>query len=83
VRALSKEPNDILVMTTCKCREHGTNLVMTRTWFEEQLANKIQQGVRQERERILKLLQEQADGYLIDPYYIEPIIALIKAGSDD
>jgi hypothetical protein len=53
---LSKEPNDILVMTTCKCREQGTNLVMTRTWFEEQLQNKILQGVKQERERVLQIL---------------------------
>ena len=44
-------------MTTCKCREHGTNLVMTRTWFEEQLANKIQQGAKQERKRIIELLK--------------------------
>jgi len=57
VRALSKEPNDILVLTTCKCREHGTNLVMSRTWFEEQLANKIEQGVKQERKRIIELLE--------------------------
>jgi len=54
---LTKEPNDILVMTTCKCREHGTNLVMSRTWFEEQLQNKIQQGVKQERNRVLDLLK--------------------------
>ena len=44
-------------MTTCKCREHGTNLVMSRTWFEEQLQNKIQQGVKQERNRVLDLLK--------------------------
>ena len=55
---MSKEPNETLVMTTCKCREHGTNLVMTRTWFEEQLQNKIQQGVKQERKRIIELLME-------------------------
>jgi hypothetical protein len=54
---LSKEPNGVLVMTTCKCREHGTNLVMTRTWFDETLRGKIEQGVRQERERIIKLLE--------------------------
>jgi len=78
---LSKEPNGVLVMTTCKCREHGTNLVMTRTWFDETLRGKIEQGVRQERDRIIELLHEQADGYLIDPYYIEPIIALIKGES--
>jgi hypothetical protein len=32
---------------------------MTRTWFEEQLANKIQQGIKQERKRIIELLQGQ------------------------
>ena len=53
---MSKEPNETLVMTTCKCREHGTNLVMTRTWFEERLKNKIEQGVKQERKRIIELL---------------------------
>ena len=79
---MSKEPNEILVLTTCKCREHGTNLVMTRTWFEEQLANKIQQGVKQERDRVVELLKEQADGYLIDPFYIEPIIALVKGETE-
>ena len=56
MKLLSKEPNETLVMTTCKCREHKTNLVMTRTWFEEQLENKIQQGVKQERKRIIALL---------------------------
>jgi len=54
---LSKEPNDILVLTTCKCRENKQNLVMSRTWFEEQLANKIEQGVRQERYRVIQLLK--------------------------
>jgi hypothetical protein len=54
---LSKEPDGVLVMTTCKCREHGTNLVMTRTWFDETLQGKIQQGVKQERERILEILE--------------------------
>lgn len=57
MRLLSKEPNETLVMTTCKCREHKTNLVMTRTWFEEQLANKIQQGINQERKRIIELIE--------------------------
>jgi len=61
VRLLSKEPNETLVMTTCKCREHKTNLVMTRTWFEEQLANKIEQGVKQEQERIIQVLEKAKD----------------------
>ena len=57
MRALSKEPNDTLVMTTCNCRENTKNLVMTRTWFEEQLQNKIKQGARQERKRIIELIE--------------------------
>lgn len=57
MKKLSKEPDGVLVMTTCKCREHGTNLVMTRTWFDETLQGKIQQGINQERERILELLE--------------------------
>jgi hypothetical protein len=58
---LSKEPDGVLVMTTCKCRENGTNLVMTRTWFEEQLTNKIEQGARQEQERIIQVLEQAKD----------------------
>jgi hypothetical protein len=50
------EPNGTLVMTTCQCRENNKNLVMTRTWFEEQLQNKIQQGRILEHERIVELL---------------------------
>jgi hypothetical protein len=30
---------------------------MTRTWFEEQLQNKIEQGVRQEQQRIIELIE--------------------------
>ena len=45
-------------MTTCKCRENNTNIVMTRTWFDETLQNKIEQGVRQEQQRIIELLEE-------------------------
>jgi hypothetical protein len=44
-------------MTTCKCRENNTNIVMTRTWFDETLQNKIEQGVRQERKRVLEILE--------------------------
>ena len=44
-------------MTTCNCRENTKNLVMTRTWFEEQLQNKIKQGARQERKRIIELIE--------------------------
>lgn len=54
---MHKEPNDVLVMTTCKCRENTTNLVMTRTWFQEQLASKIAIGVEQEQKRIMAILE--------------------------
>ena len=50
------EPNGTLVMTTCQCRENNQNLVMTRTWFEETLQSKIDQGAKQEQERIVALL---------------------------
>jgi hypothetical protein len=56
---MSKEPNETLVMTTCKCRENTKNLVMTRTYFNEMLENKIAWGAKQERERIIALLQER------------------------
>ena len=69
---MHKEPNDVLVMTTCKCRENTTNLVMTRTWFQEQLASKIGIGVEQERERIIELLENN------DHYSVDWLIALIK-----
>jgi hypothetical protein len=59
---MCKEPNGTLVMTTCKCRENTKNLVMTRQYFEETLANKTQAAVRQERERILKLLNNIIEG---------------------
>ena len=87
MRALSKEPNDILVLTTCKCRENNSNLVMTRTWFEEQLANKIEQGARQERERITAILSKTVDEYSADKRLIEAAvvsnaISEIKAGNE-
>jgi hypothetical protein len=31
---------------------------MTRTWFDETLQNKIEQGVKQEQQRIIELLFE-------------------------
>lgn len=52
-----KEPNGTLVMTTCKCRENTSNLVMTRVWFEEQLQSKIAQGKALELKRILGILE--------------------------
>jgi hypothetical protein len=68
---MSKEPNGVLVMTTCKCRENNTNIVMTRTWFDETLQNKIEQGVRQERERILELLKTYT---LVDPALVNLLV---------
>lgn len=59
---MCKEPNGTLVMTTCKCRENTKNLVMTRQYFEETLANKTQSAVKQERERIFKLLNDIIEG---------------------
>jgi hypothetical protein len=68
---MSKEPNGVLVMTTCKCREHGTNLVMTRTYFDERMESKIAQGVMQERERILELLKTYT---LVDPALVNLLV---------
>jgi len=80
-----KEPNDVLVMTTCKCRENTTNLVMTRTWFQEQLHNKIAIGVEQERERIIELLVEADTTNLtakeLKGWYFA--LALIKGETND
>jgi len=69
-------------MTTCKCRENNKNIVVTRTWFDETLQNKIEQGVKQERDRVIALLENtfypldygrwQADELL------DEVIALIK-----
>jgi hypothetical protein len=73
---MSKEPNGTLVMTTCKCRENTKNLVMTRTWFEEQLANKIAQGVEKEQQRILEILEGQLSCSCSTP--VSHAIALIK-----
>ena len=74
-------------MTTCKCRENNTNIVMTRTWFDETLQNKIEQGVRQERKRIIESLENtfypldygrwQADELL------EEILEIIEVGSNE
>jgi len=71
VRALSKEPNGTLVMTTCKCRENNTNIVMTRAWFDETLQNKIEQGARQERDRILELLKTYT---IVDPAFVNLLV---------
>jgi hypothetical protein len=68
---MHKEPNGTLVMTTCKCRENKSNLVMTRTWFEEQLQAKIELGARQERDRILDLLKTYT---LVDPALVNLLV---------
>jgi len=73
---MSKEPNGVLVMTTCKCRENTKNLVMTRTWFEEQLQNKIAWGAKLEQERILEILEGQLSCSCSTP--VSHAIALIK-----
>lgn len=70
-------------MTTCKCRENNTNIVMTRTWFDETLQNKIEQGVRQEQQRIIELLtelinQRPEDWTHAKGFWFEDVIALIK-----
>jgi hypothetical protein len=49
---MTKEPNETLVMTTCKCRENTKNLVMTRTFFEDVIRMKV----AQEQKRIIDLL---------------------------
>jgi hypothetical protein len=68
-----KEPNGTLVMTTCKCRENTKNLVMTRTWFEEQLQNKVAWGVEQERKRVLEILEF---------WGVSPIIVQLISGEE-
>lgn len=52
-----KEPNGVLVMTTCKCRENANNLVMTRAYFDDILRLKVAFGVSQEAKRIVDLIE--------------------------
>jgi hypothetical protein len=73
---MSKEPNGVLVMTTCKCRENTKNLVMTRTFFEERLESKIAVGKKIEQERILEILEGQLSCSCSTP--VSHAIALIK-----
>ena len=49
---------------------------MTRTWFEEQLQNKVALGGKRERERIIKLLEDN------DHYSIDWLIELINGDSE-
>ena len=84
---MHKEPNGTLVMTTCKCREHGTNLVMTRKWFDETLRGKIAQGERQERYRIVKLLKalrfSLVDGVQRIELSKDDVVALVEGKEND
>jgi hypothetical protein len=84
---MHKEPNDVLVMTTCKCREHKSNLVMTRTWFEEQLQNKIEQGTRQENYRIVQMLKRLPFVWAGSTQMLttskDDVVALIEGKQDD
>lgn len=82
---MHKEPNGTLVMTTCKCRENNKNLVMTRTYFNEMLENKIAWGAEQERKRIIELLKAEiervSNPMLVDREYLDGLeiaIDLIK-----
>jgi hypothetical protein len=75
---MSKEPNGVLVMTTCKCRENIKNLVMTRTYFTEMLENKIAWGAKQEQERIIQLIKEEAGAKMAGYEGQDWLISLIK-----
>lgn len=46
-----------LIMTTCKCRENTKNLVMTRNYFEERIADNILHGRKEAIEEVLELLE--------------------------
>jgi hypothetical protein len=82
-----REPNGVLVMTTCKCREHGTNLVMTRKWFDETLQGKIAQGARQERYRVVELLKGLRftfiDGVQRIDLSKDDVVALVRGEEND
>ena len=51
---MSKELNETLLMTTCKCRGNEKNLVMTRGYFEDIIRLKV----AQEQKRIINLLMD-------------------------
>jgi hypothetical protein len=44
---------------------------MTRAWFDETLQNKIEQGARQERDRILELLKTYT---IVDPAFVNLLV---------
>jgi len=51
---MSKELNETLVMTTCKCRGNDKNLVMTRAYLDDIISLKV----AQEQKRIINLLMD-------------------------
>ena len=51
---MSRELNDTLVMTTCKCRGNDKNLVMTRPFLEDIIRMKV----ALEQKRIIDLLMD-------------------------
>ena len=51
---MSRELSETLVMTTCKCRENASNLVMTRAYFDDIISLKV----AQEQKRIINLLMD-------------------------
>jgi hypothetical protein len=53
-KQLSKELNETLVMTTCKCRGNEKNLVMTRPYLEDIIRMKV----ALEQKRIINLLMD-------------------------
>jgi hypothetical protein len=71
-----KEPNGVLVMTTCKCRENVNNLVMTRAYFDDIIKLKVEQGRKQERQRVIELLETQLSCSCETP--VSHAIGLIK-----
>jgi hypothetical protein len=60
---------------------------MTRVWFEEQLANKIAQGARQERYRVVELLRSLrftlVDGVERISLSKDDVVALVKGKEND
>lgn len=59
---MSKELNETLVMTSCKCRENSTNLVMTRAYLEDVIRSKEALARKEERKLILELLSNMIEG---------------------
>ena len=51
---MSRELNETLIMTTCKCRENASNLVMTRPFLEDVIKMKV----ALEQKRIIDLLMD-------------------------